>query len=117
MRTGTSTRTLQNNRLNSVQNTITSCGNAMECNHLVHLSREQKKCWHMLEKSLTGFKLDATYANIMQHSPTWCTNERNTGLKATLRQHRGGRGGGGGAGRLLPHYIQIQKELVNEIGL
>ena len=35
---------------------------------------EQKKCW---AKSLTGFKLNATYTNIMQHSPTWCTNERN----------------------------------------
>ena len=31
-------------------------------------------CW---AKSLTGFKLDATDANIIQHSPTWCTNERN----------------------------------------
>ena len=48
-----------------------------ECNHLVHRPREQKKCWHMLGKSLIGFKLDATYANIMQHSPTRCTNERN----------------------------------------
>ena len=31
-------------------------------------------CW---AKSLTGFKLDTTYAKIMQHSPTRCTNERN----------------------------------------
>ena len=38
-----------------------------ECNHLVHRPRELKKCWHMLGKRLTGFKLDATYANIMQH--------------------------------------------------
>ena len=38
---------------------------------------EQKKCWHMLGKSLTGFKLDAAYTNIMQYSPTWLTNERN----------------------------------------
>ena len=49
-----------------------------ECNHLVHGSPENKRnvgiCW---VKSLTGFKLDATYANIMQHRPTWCTNERN----------------------------------------
>ena len=43
---------------------------------------------------MTGFKLDATCANIMQHSPTCCTNERNmlaqhvacvcTGLKACV---------------------------------
>ena len=49
-----------------------------ECNHLAHRSPENKRsvgiCW---AKSLTGFKLDATYANIMQHKPTWCTNERN----------------------------------------
>ena len=49
------------------------------CNHLAHRSPENKKnvgiCW---AKSFTGFKLDATYANIMQHSPTLCTNERNT---------------------------------------
>ena len=48
-----------------------------ECNHLAHRSPENKRnvgiCW---AKSLTGFKLDATYANIMQHRPTWCTNER-----------------------------------------
>ena len=40
-----------------------------ECNHLVHRSPENKRnvgiCW---AKGLTGFKLDATYANIMQHS-------------------------------------------------
>ena len=49
-----------------------------ECNHLAHRSPENKKnvgiCW---AKSLNGFKLNATYVNIMQHSPTWCTNERN----------------------------------------
>ena len=49
-----------------------------ECNHLAHRSPENKRnvgiCW---AKSLTGFKLDATYANSMQHSPTWCTNGRN----------------------------------------
>ena len=49
-----------------------------ECNHLVHRSPENKRnygiCW---AKGLTDFKMDATYANIMQHSPTWCTNERN----------------------------------------
>ena len=49
-----------------------------ECNHLVHRSPENKRnvgiCW---AKGLTGFKLNATYANIMQHSLTWCTNERN----------------------------------------
>ena len=49
-----------------------------ECNHLTHRSPENKRnvgrCW---AKSLTAFKLDATHANIMQHSPTWCTNERN----------------------------------------
>ena len=57
------------NNVRSVQ-TNTTCCDMLQ-------SREQKKCWHMLGKSLTGFKLDATYANIMQHSPTWCTNERN----------------------------------------
>ena len=49
-----------------------------ECNHLDHRSPKNKRnvgiCW---AKCLTGFKLDATYANIMQHRPTWCTNERN----------------------------------------
>ena len=49
-----------------------------ECNHLAHRSPENKRnvgiCW---AKSLTGFKLDATYVNIMKHNPTWCTNERN----------------------------------------
>ena len=49
-----------------------------ECNHLAHRSPENKRsvgrCW---AKCLTGYKLDAIYANIMQHSPTWCTNERN----------------------------------------
>ena len=49
-----------------------------ECNHLVHRSPENKRnvgiCW---AKSLTGFKLDAIYANIMQHSQTWCKNEHN----------------------------------------
>ena len=49
-----------------------------ECNHLAHRSAENKRnvgiCW---AKRLTGFKLDATYANIMQYSPTWCTNESN----------------------------------------
>ena len=49
-----------------------------ECNHLAQRSPKNKRnvgiCW---VKSLTGFKLDATYANIMQHRPTWCTNERN----------------------------------------
>ena len=58
---------------------ITEYNNFMwECNHLAHRSQENKRnvgiCW---AKCLTGFKLDATYANIMQHSPTWCTNERN----------------------------------------
>ena len=53
---------------------ITEYNNFMwECNHLVHRSPENKRnvgiCW---AKRLTGFKLDATYANIMQHSPTWC---------------------------------------------
>ena len=41
------------------------------------ITGEQKKCWLCWAKSLTGFKLDAIYANIMQHCPTWCTNERN----------------------------------------
>ena len=49
-----------------------------ECNHLAHRSPENKRnvgiCW---AKSLTAFKLDAKNANIMQHRPTWCTNERN----------------------------------------
>ena len=49
-----------------------------ECNHLAHRSPENKRnvgiCW---AKSLIGLKLNATYTNIMQHSPTWCTNERN----------------------------------------
>ena len=49
-----------------------------ECSHLAHRSPENKRNvgigW---AKSLTGFKLDATYANIMQHSPTWYTKERN----------------------------------------
>ena len=49
-----------------------------ECNDLAHRSSENKRnvgiCW---AKSLTDFKLDATYAHIMQHSPTGCTNERN----------------------------------------
>ena len=49
-----------------------------ECNHQAHRSPENKRndgiCW---AKGLTDFKMDATYANIMQHSPTWCTNERN----------------------------------------
>ena len=49
-----------------------------ECNHLAHRSPENKRNVGICRaKSLTGFKLDATYDNIMQHSPTWCTNERN----------------------------------------
>ena len=36
--------------------------------------RNVGRCW---AKSLTGFKLHATCANIMQHCPTWCTNERS----------------------------------------
>ena len=31
----------------------------------------------MLGKKFDWFQLDAAYANIMQNSPTWCTNERN----------------------------------------
>ena len=61
-----------------------------ECNHLVHRSREQKKCWHMLGKKFDWFqiKLDATYANIMQHRPTWCTSERNMlGTTCCVRLH------------------------------
>ena len=69
----TGTRTLQNNRLN-----ITEYNHLVwECDHLVHRHENKRNvgiCW---AKSLTGFKLDATYANIMQQSPTWCTNERN----------------------------------------
>ena len=57
---------------------IAECNHFMwECNHLVHWSREQRNvgiCW---AESSTGFKLDATYAIIMQHSPTWWENERN----------------------------------------
>ena len=49
-----------------------------ECNYLAHRTPENKRnvgiCW---AKSLTCFKPDATYANIMQHSPTRCTNEHN----------------------------------------
>ena len=44
-------------------------------NHLIHGSPENKRnvgiCW---AKRWTGFKLDATCANFMQYSPTWCTN-------------------------------------------
>ena len=49
-----------------------------KCNYLAHRSPENNRnvaiCW---AKSFTCFKLDVTYANIKQHSPTWCTNERN----------------------------------------
>ena len=45
-----------------------------ECNHLVHWSWEQKKCWHMLGKKFDWFQ---TGRNTCQHSPTWCTNGRN----------------------------------------
>ena len=49
-----------------------------KCNHLARRSSENKQnvgiCW---AKSWTDFRLEATYANIMQHSPTGCTNECN----------------------------------------
>ena len=65
--------TLQNNRLSYKIRSL-----LVGIYHLAHRSPENKRnagiCW---AKSFTGFKLDATYANIMQHSPTWCTNERN----------------------------------------
>ena len=60
---------------------------------LAHRSPENKRnvgiCW---AKFWTGFKLNATYTNIMQHSPTWCTNERNmlrlvcTGLEGSIQK-------------------------------
>ena len=53
---------------------ITSCGNATTWFICHENKRNVGIC---CAKSLTGFKLDARYANIMQHSLTWCTNERN----------------------------------------
>ena len=49
-----------NNVVRTVQTNPTCCD-------MLHRSRKQKKCWQML----------GTCANIMQHCPTWCTNERN----------------------------------------
>ena len=38
---------------------------------------EQKKCCHMLGKKFDWFQTGRNNANVMQHSPTWCANERN----------------------------------------
>ena len=50
-----------------------------ECSHVAHpVTGEQKKCWHMLGKKFDWFRTGRKiYANIMQHNPTWYTNERN----------------------------------------
>ena len=61
-------------RTGTLQNTFISCGNATTWFICHENKRNVGICW---AKSFTGFKLDATYANIMQHSPTWCTNELN----------------------------------------
>ena len=38
---------------------------------------EQKKCWELLVKSLTGFKLCGTTHNNIQQHATGCANGRN----------------------------------------
>ena len=47
------------------------------CCDMLHRSREQKKCWHVLGKKVylvSNWRQDMpTSCN----SPTWCTNERN----------------------------------------
>ena len=47
-----------------------------EPNNVVRAVQTNTTC-DMVGKMLTSFKLNATHANIMQHSTTWCTNERN----------------------------------------
>ena len=59
-----------------------------ECSHVAHpVTGEQKKCWHMLGKKFDWFRTGRKiYANIMQHKPTWYTNERNMyGNRSSLR--------------------------------
>ena len=70
---GMSMRTLQNNRLNYRIQSL-HVGMQSPDSSVTNNKRNVGICW---AKNLTGFKLDETYANIMQHSPTWCTNEHN----------------------------------------